>query len=668
MSDSMRTHPRAGLWASGVFTATVLGVVLITWGLLSGPDLAARFTRDLTTTGITVLVFGVAGSILIDRRPDLPFGWLLSGVAVLQVVAAASWLSALAAIERGSTSGTIAWGLAASAFLFLPVAVQGLILVRFPTGRITSRTGRVLEIAIAGGTALVLLGGFFGPDSLATMASEVGADLEHPLTAGTALGAVADSLVVAAPIVILLGLVAGLSVVVRFLGSDGIERQQLKWMATWVVVSLVLFPLAVTSLIDAADPFVNPLFVVTLAIPVLRYRLWSIDVILRRSAVYALVTVALALLYVLVIVVGSELISERISASVAAVLVAVAFAPLRHRVQRLVDRVVYGDRNDPYRAISDLDRRLAEVAAPGQMLPVLVETIAESLRLPYVAVRRANGSILAEHGTAGGVEERWPLLFEGAVEGELAACPRRGEEQFDARDRRLLADLARHTGTAVHAEALTADLVESRQRLITAREEERRRLRRDLHDGLGPLLTAVGLNIDAATARLEHEGGDPREVLIGAREATNQALQDVRRIVYGLRPPALDNLGLVGAVRLHVDRLGSEEPVVEVDAAELPVLPAAVEVAAYRTAIEGVTNSVRHGGGKRCRVAITTSRHELVVEVSDDGASPAEWTPGVGLMSIREQIEELGGVVAAGPNGGSGGLLTARLPLPRAQR
>jgi signal transduction histidine kinase len=647
-----------------VFTATVLGVVLITWGLLSGPDLAGRFTRDLATTGITVLAFGVAGAILIDRRPDLPFGWLLSVVAILQVVAAASWLAALAAIERGSTSGMVAWGLAASALLFLPVAVQGLILVRFPTGRITSRTGRALEVAIAGGTALVLLGAFFGPENLATMTAEVGVDLEHPLTAGTTLGAVASSLVTAAPIVILLGLVAGLSVVVRFLRSDGIERQQLKWMASWVVVSLVLFPLAIASLIDAADLFVNPLFVTTLAIPVLRYRLWSIDVILRRSAVYGLVTGVLALLYLVVIVAGSELISERVSASVAAVLVAVAFAPLRYRVQRVVDRLIYGDRNDPYQAISELDRRLAEVAAPGQMLTVLVQTIAESLRLPYVAVRRANGAILAEHGGAGGVEESWPLLFEGVVEGELAACPRRGEEQFDDRDRRLLEDLALHTGTAVHAEALTADLIESRHRLVTTREEERRRLRRDLHDGLGPLLTAVGLNIDAATARLEPGAGGPHEVLAHARAATDQALADIRRIVYGLRPPALDNLGLVGAIRLHVDRLGSEQLRIEVDAPELPPLPAAVEVAAYRTVVEAVTNSLRHGGGNSCRVTIATRERDLVMDITNDGPSAAEWTPGVGLTSIQEQVEELGGSVVAGPNGDSGGRLTARLPLP----
>ena len=193
--------------------------------------------------------------------------------------------------------------------------------------------------------------------------------------------------------------------------------------------------------------------------------------------------------------------------------------------------------------------------------------------------------------------------------GLLVARPRRGEQAFDPRDRAVLADIARQAGAAVHAQALTADLLDSRQRLVAAREEERRRLRRDLHDGLGPLLTSVGLNIDAARARAAREPDGHRDdlglLLAQAKEGTTQALGDLRGIVYGLRPSSLDDLGLPGAIAAHVRRLGSGAgPRVTLEFGELTDLPAAVEVAAFRIATEAVNNSFRHSGAGHCQVRL----------------------------------------------------------------
>ena len=190
----------------------------------------------------------------------------------------------------------------------------------------------------------------------------------------------------------------------------------------------------------------------------------------------------------------------------------------------------------------------------------MVTAVAQSLRLPYVAIERpAEGTVLAAFGQPYPAEEaraeRWPLSYQGVTVGVLVAKPRRGEQAFDPRDRAVLADIARQSGAAVHAEALTADLLESRQRLVSAREEERRRLRRDLHDGLGPLLTSVGLNIDAARAQADCAPRRPSEqnpdlglLLSRAKDGTAQAMADLRGIVYGLRPSSLDDLGLVGAI------------------------------------------------------------------------------------------------------------------------
>jgi signal transduction histidine kinase len=270
--------------------------------------------------------------------------------------------------------------------------------------------------------------------------------------------------------------------------------------------------------------------------------------------------------------------------------------------------------------------------------------------------------------------ERWPLTYQGTPVGHLAASPRRGEPAFDERDRRVLADLARQAGPAVRAEALTADLLDSRQRLVTAREEERRRLRRDLHDGLGPMLTGLGLNLDAARTALAaaRRADGPAapdvaradELVARAKEASSQVITDLRTMVYDLRPPALDDLGLAGAVKVHAERLGTGTGLqVELHAGELPDLPAAVEVAAFRTAVEAIANAVRHGDARRCSVRLATSGAQLVLEVTDDGRSAGEWRPGVGLTAMRERAEELGGTLAAGPSA-AGGLVAARFPLP----
>lgn len=654
---------RAGTWGVAVAVLTVLGMALVSWLAVRGDT--PSDVRGVSSLGffVTIGAYGLTGAALIDRRPDLPFGWLLAGAALVQTAAAALVFPAVAAVESGDESALVRWGLACSGLIFVPTAVQGLVNVRFPSGRPVTRAGRALEIAIVVGTGASVVGALFGATNLRGIAPDTAAELEHPLTGGTAVGRVSDAVALLPPLVVLLGLFAGIGVVIRFRRADGIERQQLKWRATGVVVSSALFPFAVAGSIDV-PPIDNLLFALTLVVPVLRYRLWAIDTILRRSAVCGVVTLLVVTVYVVLTVAATSVVPERVGASISAAVVAIGFAPLLVRVRRTVDRVAYGHRSDPYRTISELDRRLAAIVQPGAVLPVLVETVATSLRLPYIAVERPDGSVLSSYGRRDAPVERWPLVHDGIRQGDLIATPRRGEDEFDDRDRRLLGDVARHAGLAVRAETLTADLVVSRQRLVSAREEERRRLRRDLHDGLGPTLTAVGLNIDAAMAQLRTDAAAAEGHLAHAKEATVQALADVRRVVYGLRPPALDNHGLVGALTLHLDRIGPvDQCQVDLHAVDLPPLPAAVEVAAYRTVIEAVTNAIRHGRANRCRITLADDGGHLLIDVTDDGRSTGDWTPGVGLLSLREQAEELGGSLVVGAVDGCGGRLRARFPI-----
>jgi signal transduction histidine kinase len=257
---------------------------------------------------------------------------------------------------------------------------------------------------------------------------------------------------------------------------------------------------------------------------------------------------------------------------------------------------------------------------------------------------------------------------------------RRGEHGFRADELALLGDLARHAGAAVHAQRLRRDLARSRERLVATREEERRRLRRDLHDGLGPSLAAIGLRAETAAAVLDGDPDAARAQLEALADETRSALADIRRLVDGLRPPALDELGLLGAIGRQAERLdggaatgeaggdgdGARPGIaIAVDGipSPLPELPAAVEVAAYRIAVEAMTNAVRHAGARACHVQVDAGT-QLMIEVTDDGSGlPDTPRAGTGLESMRERAAELGGElrVETRPEGGT--RVVARLPL-----
>ncbi|MDQ3375300.1 MAG: sensor histidine kinase [Actinomycetota bacterium] len=260
--------------------------------------------------------------------------------------------------------------------------------------------------------------------------------------------------------------------------------------------------------------------------------------------------------------------------------------------------------------------------------------------------------------------------------GRLVLGRRAGEAEFGPLDRRLLDDLTRQIGVAVHAARLaeeaihlSADLQRSRERLVMAREEERRRLRRDLHDGLGPQLASLSMKAEAARDLLPEGPARSDALLEDITAQTQEAVTDVRRLVYGLLPPALDDLGLSGALKAqaaHGDHGGLRVSVETPDGEALPPLPAAVEVTAYRIAQEAVTNAARHAGARNCTVTLAPAERAgvLRLEVVDDGRGiPEDRSAGVGLSSMRERAGELGGscAVEALPSGGT--RVAAALPL-----
>jgi signal transduction histidine kinase len=411
----------------------------------------------------------------------------------------------------------------------------------------------------------------------------------------------------------------------------------------------------------------------TMAVAILRHHLYGLDVYIDRALVLSGMTIVLGGLYFGAVLGASRLLGQDVHLGVAlpaTALVAVLFLPLRDRLQRSVNRLLHGQRDEPYAAISTLGRRLGEAMAPAQVLPVMVETIAETLRLPYVAVELTGEHCepAAAHGRpSAGVALRLPLVHAGERVGTLLIGARaHGETLVDA-DRRLLEDFARRASAAASAVALSVEVQRSRERLVTAREEERRRLRGDLHDGLGPTLAGAVLTIDAARRVLATDPEAADALLDRAAASVEGTVTDVRRVVYALRPPALDQLGLAGALRQQATTLSMGEPELSCHVAApdpVPPLPAAVEVAAFRIAQEALTNVARHAHARRAAVSIAVD-DALHLEVRDDGIGlPEDPHPGVGLTSMRERARELGGSfeIAVAEPGGT--LVRVRLPLP----
>lgn len=618
-------------------------------------------------------LWAAMGALLVILRPQNPIGWVLAGAALLLAVGAAGdTYAAWVMTTRGEPGALAVAGALLQtwywyAVLYLVLAALPLL---FPDGRLPSRRwwwrvpAAAGAVGLAGHAVLGLLTGTL-------RGQDVDYRIDNPIGLAGVEGVESSPLFAVLSALFVVGILTGIAAVVaRFRRSRGDERQQMKWFL------VAAAPVTAVPLVERLPDWLGALWLasivlglpVAVAIAVLRYRLDGIDVVINRTLVYGALTALVIGVYVLVVGYLGALLRRQGDLSISLVatgIVAVLFAPARARVQGAVDRLLYGRRNEPYAALAQLGQRLAGTLAPDAVLPAIVSAVREALRLPYAAIRLADDALPVAAGAPVPSTETLPLVHQGVQVGSLVLGLRPGESGFTPADRRLLADLARQVGVAVSTVRLTADLQRSRERLVTAREEERRRLRRDLHDGLGAQLAGLTVQTGVLRGLIGRDPAAAEELAGELRGELRTAIADVRRLVHGLRPPALDELGLVGALRRLAERCGSDGLVVEVDVpGELPALPAAAEVAAYRIVQEALTNVVRHAGGRNCCVRLAVDPDALTVEVTDDGVGiAASATPGVGLSSMRERAAETGGAceVAAGPDGGT--RVRARLPL-----
>jgi two-component system, NarL family, sensor kinase len=669
---STRTAARAAWGVAGLCGALVLNA-----GLLFVLVRRGGFHVEAQPLGVGAALFGfpVVGALAAARRPANPVGWIMLWVGLEASLWTFAFFYAAYGVGVGDLPATGAAEWWAGVNWPAGSAIVGIVLLAllFPAGRPPSPRWRPVVWAVVLVTVLVTVHDFFAPGplalSFATHDNPLGTDAVKPLDASGWIVA-ATSFVVA--------LAAAGSLLVRMRDARGDERAQLKWFVSAIAiaaaVAVVLWIvwlagnfgdatwLAVVGLLGLASV---PL---AIGVAILRFRLYEIDALLRRSLVYAIVTALLLGAYVgLLLLIGPLPGTGRgLAVSiVAAVPVALLFGPLRRRLQRAVNRRLYGEDDDPHAAVRELGHSLAASLAPATALPTVVKTVTRTLRVPYAAIRLERDGVLepaAESGSPPSERLSLPLAYAGARVGVLEIGLRAGDE-LSAVDRMLLGGLARQAGVAAHAVQLAADLQRSRERLVSAREEERRRLRRDLHDGLGPTLAAMVMQLQAVDLLIANDSPAADAALSEVKAAARAAVGDIRRLVYELRPPALDELGLVGALERQAEAFSPLD--VRVDApAPVGGLPAAVEVAAYRIAVEAMTNVARHSQASHCRVHVELDG-VLELEVSDDGQGiPARFRANVGLDSMRERAAELGGTctIERGPSGGT--RVHARIPMP----
>jgi two-component system, NarL family, sensor kinase len=457
------------------------------------------------------------------------------------------------------------------------------------------------------------------------------------------------------------------------------ERQKIGWIVyagfisgsggllLWQVPGLLGYSILSTN---ALGLLVLP-YPFALAIAILRHRLFDIEIIIKRTLVYGTLTVSVVGIYVLIVSMVGMLFhpsSVFLPSLLATGMVAVLFQPLRARLQSMVNRLFYGERDDPYAVLARLSSRLETTLIPEAVLPTVVQTVAQTLKLPYAAIALKHGetfAIVALYGLSQHELLTLPLIYHGEIVGQLQLAPRGPNETFTTADRTLLAAIASQVGVAAHAVRLTDDLQRSREHLVMTREEERRRLRRDLHDGLGPTLASMTLKLDAARNLLAQNSPALDPLLCDLKGQMQTTIADIRRLVYDLRPPALDELGLVSALHVQMmqySQVSGVQMLIEAPSS-LPPLSAAVEVATYRIVLEAVTNVVRHAQARMCHIRLHVS-DGLVVEVIDDGHGlPIQYVMGVGISSMRERAAELGGTWRIESNREVGTHILVRLPL-----
>ena len=617
--------------------------------------------------GTVIGMFAGVGMMIAIARPEHRVGRvLLAGAAAWGVGESALGLAVEGLVTAPGSVPAAAW-LAVAGTLLRGVGWFLLVLalpVMFPDGNRPPAPWRwTVPVTVA------VLATFVGTVLVSPTVTDVRlTDVANPAGLPPQAEVISDVLFVVLLVLMLAGFVGVVgSLVARWRMGGPLLRQQLLWFAWAAALPTAVIPLMAVGAAPSAAFSLSVLPVpIAIGVAVLQHRLYDVHLVINRTIVSLTLSAAIAGLYVLVVGGVGALLQVRGATWLpwlAAGAVAVAFAPLRQSLQRAANRLTYGQWSRPEAMLAAVRRRIVDAADGERLLRTVVTELGERLDLAHLSILDVEGCSLAGYGAPTDEDNERALTAYGRPVGVLRWSA--GKRELRPTDQNLLGDLADQLGLLVHAAALVRDLRHAHEDLIPAREEERRRLRRDLHDGLGPALAGLTLKVEAARNLVSVDAEAAESVLRDLRSGIQATVLDVRRVVQGLRPPALDELGLAGAVVDLAARLGQDTGTrIEVDLpGQLSPLTAAAEIAAYRVTQEALTNAVRHAAGAPCRVAIRDDPQGLCIEVADAGDGRVAVRPeGAGLATMRERAEQIGGELTIVGEPGRGTTVRLRLP------
>lgn len=648
---------------------TVFGVILQleNW---AAPGTSQSF--DLVSPAVALTAPAI-GAVIVSCRRSHIVGWLLCAGGLVAVAFFAEQYAVYALVTQpGSLPGGngMAW---VGSWAWMPgiLPLTTLLLLLFPHGELPSPKWRPLAWGVLAVLIVAVASAALAPDSAGfpPPANPVA------ITSLPGLSALARASIGAS---LLLGPLCLAGLVAHYRRTPMKRRIQLRWFLVAAVLA-VLAPFAGIVLPLGVHQALGVCGLVGLSagigVGVVRYRLYDIGrrelhLLTDRALVYVGLVVATIVVYWVAVQLLDVVFSVEpgpVSSGLAVAAAAVACLPLWALLSDLVERIRTPRRS--YQALIGLGRCLESSMIPDEVLPELAGTIATALELPYVAVEVGrDDEVTAAAAVYGEPREevtRVPLVHRHEVVGHLTVAPWPGES-LHAIDLRLLGDLAIQAGAAAYGVRLTADLRASRERLVTAREEEWRHVRRELHDRLGPL-DGILLGIGAATNTLDR-GDSPGVAALLARlkKELRSEIADIRALTERLRPRSLDELGLVGALQRQaaLSALPPRPLAVTVEAGDLGGVPADVEVTAYQIASEALTNVKRHAAARRCTISLAVNHGWLELEVADNGVGlSAEFREGVGLSSIRERASELGGSCSVESRPRQGTHVCVEIPL-----
>jgi signal transduction histidine kinase len=635
---------------------------------------------------VAILAMCSVGALVAWRRPANRIGWLLLAIAFSAIFLDLPKLYAGVAVyvHPGLPGADWLYWLSQIAWMFLFAQLLVLLPLWFPDGRLLSRRWSIV-IGLAAIPVILVIAGSLDPSATAPLRNPVGVQ---------AMAGMNNALNGAPFAVLLLG-TYGLgvsSLVVRYRRGGEQERQQLKWLLVGVVLLLaaLLMSFFVPALQNAPlIPFAAATLPVAIGIGVLRYRLYDIDLIINRALVYGGLAAVITAVYVLLVVgLGAMIGSNQrfLLSLVATAIIALAFQPLRQRAQHLANRFVYGKRATPYEALSQFSEHLSATYSHEDILDRMARILGEGTgaERAEVWVRAGHRLMLAasspqalepltslgiENGTLPDMQRGTvvPVSHAGELLGALAVDKKRGET-MNTVEHKLVTDLAGQAGLVLKNVGLNQELLArldelraSRQRLVTAQDEERRRLERDLHDGAQQHLVALKIKLGLAEAVAQPET-KVRTLITQLKQDADDALNTVRELARGIYPPLLASDGLEAALRSQIRRVTVP---VDLELDNVPRQPREVEGAVYFCCLEALQNVAKYAEANHVRLRLWTENARLAFRVEDDGKGfdSATVPPGSGLQNMRDRLEALGGSLEVRSVQGQGTTVEGRVSV-----